>query len=436
MDKKRLERIPDSYGVYIFKDKTGAILYIGKARSLKKRVKYYFSRPLPVKIQIMASKIASVDYVVTKSESQARIYEDKLIKEHQPHYNTVSRDDKSFPLICISKDDFAIVWVARGRSRRFKDSVGYYSGPYPNAGLLREALKSIRRIFGFRTCKKMPKKACLYYRLKLCPAPCIGQISKRKYKENIKNIIMFLEGKYQDLIDSLAAKMYKLSMQKKFEEAAVLRNQIQALSSISEGKFKGLDNKSNQYALSLSNSAQEAEDLKQALGLKISPKRIEAFDVSNISGCNASASMVSFYNGQPDKNNYRRFRIKTVVGIDDCKMLEEAVGRRYRRLSNEGLPLPDLVIVDGGKGQLNIAKRQLDELGLKIPVISIAKPPREQYALGKRKKEKIFIPGQKMPIELKPGSSAFLFIQRIRDEAHRFALSYHHILRRKKTLGE
>jgi excinuclease ABC subunit C len=208
--------------------------------------------------------------------------------------------------------------------------------------------------------------------------------------------------------------MRKLSSEQRFEEAGRLRNQIQALSSVSEESVS-----------SLSDSYRESEDLKKALGLNIRPRKIEAFDVSNIFGSEACASMVSFYEGKPDKNNYRRFRIKSVSGMDDLRMLKEAVYRRYRRVIEENLPLPDLIVVDGGKGQLNIAKRQLQELELEIPVISIAK-----------QKEEIFVPGRKKPIRLKPGSLGLFLIQRIRDESHRFALAYHHILRRKKTLGK
>jgi len=203
MDKAKLRRIPDSPGIYIFKDKDGNILYIGKAQSLKKRVRNYFTRPQSFKIQIMTSKIADFDYIVTKSEAEARLREARLIKEKLPPYNTAFRDDKSFPLVCISKEEFPIVWVARRTSRRLRDSVPYYFGPYSNAGLLREALKSIRHIFGFRTCFKMSKRACLYYRLRLCPAPCIGKISVGKYRENIRNIILFLEGRQEDLINRL-----------------------------------------------------------------------------------------------------------------------------------------------------------------------------------------------------------------------------------------
>ncbi|MBU1871713.1 MAG: GIY-YIG nuclease family protein [Candidatus Omnitrophica bacterium] len=425
MDKAKLAHIPGACGVYIFKDKKGGILYIGKANSLKKRVRYYFTRPLPSKIEVMASKIESIEYIVTKTEKQARIKEAELIRENLPVYNTLFRDDKTFPLICISKEKFPIVWVARSTSKRFRYSKFRCFGPYPDAGLLRSALKSIRHIFGFRSCWRMPAEACLYYRLLLCPAPCIGKISARKYNENISNIILFLQEKRHDLIKKLTASMHDLSSGMKFEEAARLRDQIQALSSISTEENPAL-----------SNAFRESLDLKKCLGLKFRPKRIEAFDVSNISGSSACACMVSFYEGRPDKNNYRRFRIKSVSGIDDYRMLEEAVARRYRRLKEEKLPLPDLIIVDGGKGQLAIVGKKLQALGLKLPLISIAKPPRSAVISKRRQKEKVFILGRSVRLKIKEDSPSMLFIRRIRDEAHRFAVAYYHILRRKKIIGK
>jgi excinuclease ABC subunit C len=412
MDKTKLAGIPELPGVYIFKDKQGKILYIGKARSLKKRVRSYFSQPQSFKIQIMSSKIADLDYLVTKSEVQARLAEARLIKQNLPFYNTTFRDDKSFPLICIGNEAFPVVWLARRTSKRLKIGVWRYFGPFPNATFLRQALKSIRQIFGFRSCFKLPKRPCLYYRLKLCPGPCLGKISIKKYKEIIRNIILFLEGKRDDLINKLTAKMHKLANQNKFEEAAEVRNQIQALSSMFQENIP-----------SLSESYRESVELKKALGLANRPRRIEAFDVSCIFGSSASASMVSFYEGRPDKNNYRRFRIKSVSQINDYEMLEEVVTRHYLRLINEGLPSPDLIIIDGGKGQLNIVKNKLAELGVRSSVISIAK-----------QKEEIFIPHRRAPIRLRSNSPALHLIQRIRDEAHRFALAYHRKLRNKRML--
>ena len=261
-----------------------------------------------------------------------------------------------------------------------------------------------------------------------------------------------MEGRQEDLINKLSIKMHRLADQRKFEEATQARNQIRALGSLSPRQYIDRADIFQQSGLSLSDSYRESAELKKALGLNIRPRRVEAFDVSNIFGSSACASMVSFYEGRPDKNNYRRFRIKAVKGIDDYQMLEEAVARRYRRLLDENLPLPDLIIIDGGKGQLNIVSRKLKELGLVLPVISIAKPSRFSPLISVKQEEKIFISDRRTsilrlrsglalskaegPIRLKTDSPGALhLIQRIRDEAHRFALAYHHILRRKKAFG-
>ena len=260
------------------------------------------------------------------------------------------------------------------------DPIYRFFGPYTNAGQLRQALKSIRNVFGFRSCLRMPKRPCLYYRIGLCPGPCIRKISIIKYQQIIKNIVLILESRQEDLVNRLTVKMQRMASAKKFEQAALIRNQIEAISSLSSvSSFGGADLLPAGIP-SLSDAYRESEELKQVLGLNMRPRRIEAFDVSNIAGLSACASMVSFYDGRPDKDNYRRFRIKDVFGIDDYKMLQEAVSRRYRRIINEKLTVPDLIIIDGGKGQLQVAKRKLYELGLKVPIISIAKQREEVYA--------------------------------------------------------
>lgn len=421
MDKEKLierkiKALPLAAGVYIFKDKQDNILYIGKARSLRKRISSYFNRFLNSKTQTLVSKIADIDYILTYSEAAALIKEAALIREYLPAYNIAFRDDKSFPFICITKEDFPQISICRNPHKLLKRQTPkvHIFGPYTNAGLLRQALKTIRAIFGFRSCRNISKKPCLYYRIHLCPGPCIGKITIDDYQENIKNIIMFLEGRDEDLIKKLFSCMQEVASVQDFEEAARIRNQIQALESILPSRD-----------LSFSSIDKEWEGLEKILGIKRRIRRIEAFDVSNIYGCEATASLVSFYRGKPDKNNYRRFGIKTVKGIDDYQMLKEVIQRRYQRLLKENLALPDLIIIDGGRGQLSVAKSQLQALKINIPVISIAK-----------EKEEIYTVNRKTPIRLKPDSPALHIIQRIRDEAHRFAVAYHHILRRKKIIGK
>ena len=400
-----LKSLPDSPGVYLMKGAGGEIIYIGKAKSLRKRVSSYLSKDLSAKTLRLMANVADIEYRLCPSESMALILEAGLIRELKPKYNTALRDDKSFPLVKITNDEFPAVYVTRKR----EDDGAKYFGPYTNAALLRQALKIIRGYFSYRSCKTMPKKACIYYRIKLSPAPCIGKISREEYAKTIKRISLILEGKGQELIKDLTAQMREKAKERGFEEAARLRDKIIALSAFKPSSY------SFQSALS---------ELQEALRLNNLPRRIEAFDVSNILGRQAAASMVSFYNGLADKNNYRRFRIKTVKQSDDYKMMAEAVHRRYLRLKQENLPLPDLILIDGGKGQLCAAKKELESLGLTIPIVSLAKREEEIYTLSGAR-----------PIRLKNNSPALRLLQCIRDESHRFALKYHRLLRKKVMIA-
>jgi len=409
--KKVASLLPESPGVYSFKDSAGKIIYIGKANSLKKRVGSYFNRALDTKTQAMVDKIADLEYIPVSSEAQALIQEAVLIKGKQPQYNIDLKDDKSFPWIKISAEDFPVVSIYRKKGPRQDGSASYF-GPYTDVKLLRQAIKLIRKIFGFRSCRAMPKSPCLYWRLKLCPGPCAGKITSLQYCRIIRRIKLFLESRYAELIRDLSIQMLEASGEKNFEEAAMLRDQLNALSSIANAQAG-------------KNSVDELEDLQKTLFLKKLPLRVEAFDISNISGKEATGSMVSFYQGAPDKNNYRRFRIKTVSAIDDYAMLKEVVRRRYSRLTREGSGLPDLVLIDGGRGHLLAAAEEIKKLNLSLLIISIAKDRENIYCLNKRS-----------PFRLKEGSAVLNLIRRIRDEAHRFALSYHHLLRRKKIIGK
>ncbi|MCM8757933.1 MAG: excinuclease ABC subunit UvrC [Candidatus Omnitrophica bacterium] len=409
--KEKIKKLPSSCGVYIFKDKLGRILYIGKAKDLKRRVSSYFVRYLNSKTQAFISKVEDLDYILTSSAAQAQLLEANLIKENQPPYNISLRDDKSFPFIRITDEKFPRIYICRKKKKDTEES-GIYFGPYPNVKLLKIALKSIRKVFGFRSCKRMPKSICLYGRLKLCPCPCAGKIDEYSYKEIISEIILFLNSKYNELLDKLSKKMQALAKDKRFEEAALIRDQIEALSFLVNPLGEG-------------SSLDELEELKNLFNLKRTPERIEAFDISSISGKDACGSMVSFYRGSADKNNYRRFRIKTVEGIDDYGMLKEIINRRYSRLIREKKILPDLIIIDGGKSHLKVAKKELEKLSLDIPIISIAK-----------REELIYTLDRDSPLRLNFKSLALKLIQRIRNEAHRFAISYHHLLRKKKLLTD
>jgi len=408
--KKIIASIPDSPGVYLMKDANGRIIYIGKAKSLRKRVQSYFSRRLDTKTQIMVSKISDIGCQFTPSEAQAQILEASLIKLHQPQYNIDLKDDKSFPWVRITQEAFPVVSICR-RKKILKGQKALYFGPYTNSKLLREAMRTLRRTFGFRSCGKIPKEACLFGRIQLCPAPCTGSVSGAEYARTIEKIRLVLEGRTQDLIESLSRQMRQKVKGRKYEEAARIRDQISALGSVEPSR-------------TAAGSNLEPELLKRDLHLKRLPLRIEAFDISNIYGRQASGSMVSFYRGLPDKDNYRRFRIKSVRRIDDYAMVRETVRRRYSRLLAEKLLLPDLILIDGGKGHLLAAAEELESMNLGIDLISIAK-----------EKENIYCLNRSNPIRLKEGSPALNLIRRVRDEAHRFALSYHRLLRRRKILG-
>ena len=402
--KQKIASIPDRPGVYLMKDAAGRVIYIGKAASLKKRVGSYFSKSYgSAKQMAMIEKIADIDYILTENEAEALILEAGLIKENKPQYNVSLRDDKNYPLVKITAEDYPRLLVVR---RRLDDGALYF-GPYTDAKLLRQAIKSLRKIFPYCTCRPFPKKPCLNYDIGLCPAPCTGEISKREYRKNIENIGLFLEGKNEQLLDKMAGEMCRHAKEHNFEKAKELRDKISALSSMSG---------------SASIYEAESRELRRVLGLKDAPRRIEAFDISSISQGLVVGSMVSFLEGRTDKNNYRRFRIKG-ERFDDCASIAEVVRRRYKRILLGEITAPDLILIDGGKGQLSAAKTEVDNLRLKIPIISLAK-----------KEEEIYLPQKDEPLRLTIDSKALTLIRRIRDEAHRFAHKYHLFLRRKRVV--
>ncbi len=400
--------MPDLPGVYLMKDAQGKIIYVGKAKSLKKRLMSYLGRDLATKTMIQMRSVADIEIQLCPTEALALLLEAALIRKYKPKYNISLRDDKSFPLVKISNEEFPAIYITRKK----EDDGSIYLGPYTSANLLREALKIIRRSFPYRSCKTLPKKACIYYRLNLSPAPCIGGVSKKDYAKTIENIKLILEGKTASLVRKLTNEMKLFSDRKEYELAAQTRDRISALSALSSIRpgFSSND---------------EMEDLKNLLMLNTLPERIECFDVANISGKEATGSMVSFLKAKPDKNNYRRFKIKTINAVDDYAMMQEIVRRRYTRVVEEKITKPNLIIIDGGKGHLMAAAKVLLDLGLPIPLASIAK-----------EEENIYVLGRPNPIQLKFDTPALNLIRRVRDEAHRFAQKYHHLLHRKKIIGK
>ncbi len=408
--RNKIKALPITSGVYIYKNIDGEIIYVGKAVNLRQRTQSYFRKNTQnFKTDLLVKNIADVDIIQTASEAEALILEASLIKKHQPVYNIELKDDKSYPYIQITKEEFPLVQLVRLNTRKEKVPADFF-GPYVNPSLIREALSIIRKIFPFRTCVPFADKICLDYHIGLCPAPCEKKITAEEYKRNIRSVRLILEGKKDDLYRWLREEMERCAKEKYFEQAAKIRDQIRAIGALYSGT-KDI----NYY--------KEAEQIQRALGLPKAPERIECFDISNIMGNQSVGSMVSFLNGKPDKSNYRRFKIKTVTGIDDFQMMAEVVFRRYSRLQREARMYPDLILIDGGKGQLGAAVEALQKLSVVIPIASLAK-----------REEEVFVPGKRNSIVLAKESLGLQLLQRVRDEAHRFAVSYHRTLRSKNSL--
>ena len=407
--RARIAALPVSSGVYLMKDGAGAIIYVGKAVNLRRRVQSYFrGKAQDPKTGLLVAQIADIDVVQTHSEAAALILEAALVKEHFPRFNIDLKDGKSYPYIELTQEEFPLVSLVRLAGVDGKKPGARYFGPYVDAPLVREALGLVRKIFPFRSCLTMPKKPCLYNDIGLCDAPCAGQISVEDYRRKINNIRCVLDGRKDELYRNLRQDMERLAQARDFERAAEARDQLRAVGAL--------------YASSPdANYFKEAEQLQRAFGLPRRPERVECIDISTTMGANSVGSVVTFLDGRPDKSNYRRFRIREVEGMDDFKMVAEVVRRRYGRLKRAGAAYPDLVIIDGGKGQLAAAEAELRALDAAIPLISLAK-----------REEEVFLPGRRGPVILDRSSLALRFLQRVRDEALRFALAYHRILRGKK----
>jgi len=512
-------------GVYLMEDAADRILYVGKAKSLKKRVKSYFRNDLDPKTRALMKQLHHMEYMVTDTEKEALILESNLIKKHMPRYNIRLKDDKRYPYIKVTNETFPRVLI----TRRVLDDGSYYYGPFPEATALRRLVKFLKALFKVRDCKRMDGP-CLNYQIDLCNAPCDKKITEEEYKKLVDNVSFFFEGKYDEIMGILKSEMEQAALNHEYEKATVLRDQLSSVEevlekqkmeftrsldqdvvasasdnelacvvvfSVREGKIIGKDdflmsgaeNTSEEKIISaflkqyytgprhvpakiiipkevedkklieewlsekrdasvsievpsegveyrlvrmvsknaeiILNHQKEVKgallDLKKYLGIPRIPKRIEAFDISNISGKMAVGSMVVFENGAPKKKYYRRYKIQT-EGPDDYAMMREMLERRYTGLLDDKGPSPDLVLVDGGKGQLNVATEVFNSLGVHdVPVIGLAK-----------EFEHVFIPQTPSPLILPRDSEALLLLQRIRDEAHRFAINYHKTLRSKE----
>ena len=436
--EEKLASLPDAPGVYMMKDISGRVIYVGKAKSIRKRVPSYFQSPSSFSPRTFAliSNVRDLEYIVTRNEKEALILENELIKYFHPKYNVALRDDKTYPHLKLTIDeDFPKLVMARISKRekvkRRTPGVKYF-GPYPDVSSLKRTLKTIQKIFPLVKCSRRfflsrrregNPRSCLDFHLGQCLAPCVGWVRKDDYRKIVDKLVLFLSGKGENLLKELEKEMESASRQLDFEKARVLRDQIRAIHSISERVSLRRVEKQKLRAAGMGKVLIE---LQKEIELETLPERVEAFDISDIYGNSAVGSMVVFSGGKPENQSYRRFKIKMVSGIDDVGMMKEVIRRRYTRLIGEKGLLPDLVLVDGGKGQVNGAKRVLKELGLEnIPVVGLAKG-----------EEVIFLPQRSRSIRLPSSSPALHLVQRIRDEAHRFAIRYHRLLQKKKLIGK
>jgi excinuclease ABC subunit C len=422
--RKNVNRLPKSSGVYCFKNKK-EVLYIGKAADIKERVKNHFQQP-SYKDYLFLDKVEKIGYIKTNSEIEALILEKNLIKEIKPKFNVLWRDDKNYFFVGATKEDFPAIFITHQPKKILADFVG----PFVDGKALKRTLKILRKIFPFRSCKRIPKRPCLWYHLGRCPAPCtlkskffkeIADSSKIKKiaQKSAQRIIKILKEGKKSVLKELKKEMKKVAKEKDFEEAARLRDQILALERI----FQHTRIFGERKRKILSEWPKIEKELRKILNTKRKILRIEAFDVSSIRGKLATGSMITFIEGVPDKNFYRRFKIKFGKKPNDISMLKEVL---ERRLKHKEWGLPDLILIDGGKAQLNCAikcKLKIENRRL-IKVISLAK-----------KEKKLFIEGRKDPLLLKSlPREIFNLILKLDNEAHRFAISYHKKLREKDIL--
>jgi excinuclease ABC subunit C len=480
--RKKLNDLPHKPGIYLMKDRFGTVIYVGKARDLRRRVTQYFqpSRRMgwDLKFKALVEAIHDLDVHVVRSEPEAMLLEGKLIKEFHPRYNVSFRDDKRFLMLKVNLNDP----IPRFTLTRFKQDDGArYFGPFAHSYAIRNTLNMIRREFHLRGCRPLTPderdyKHCLYGNLKHCTAPCIGNVTREQYLQQMLAACEFLSGQTEEMQEQLTLEMKKAAEAQDYERAAMLRDAISDLrrTTSKTSKFTRLP-----YKLPVAIDPQkDLAELAQVLSLPAPPTRIEGFDISNISGTFAVASMVSFKNGRPDRMNYRKFKMKTVVGQNDFACMAETIRRRYTRLLNEAkgqgdakaargsesesggeveaaagletrdtagleagatptgsaharssgqlaaIPanMPQLILIDGGKGQLGAAFEELGKLGLsQIPIIGLAK-----------EFEEIYRPGESEPLRLSHDSGALKLLQRVRDESHRFANTYNAALRLRK----
>ncbi len=426
--REKVKTFPASPGVYLMKDSLGRVIYVGKAVSLRNRAGSYFTSAAAIDRRTcdLVPNIADIDFIVTESEVDALLMEARLVKDLQPPFNQVLKDDKTFPYLqIVTSEDFPRVEFTR---KPRSSGVKLY-GPFTSARKLRQTIVVLQKIFQFRTCELDIEESderwrwfrpCLLASIHQCTAPCGLRISKEEYRQSIHRLRMFLDGKKQSLLKEMQAEMQMASRELQFEKAARLRDEIKALESISQ---RGKLDQDVQPEAFYVDPKKGLRGLKKVFQLSELPRVIEGVDIAHLQGGETVASLVQFIDGLPFKHGYKRFKIRTVAGVDDFASMREVVSRRFSRLKQEGVRFPDILLIDGGKGQLSAAMEALHAVEAVPPLtISLAK-----------QEEEIYVPGESEPRKLSRHSFALRLLQSVRDEAHRFAQSYHHALRKKST---
>ena len=417
--------LPHQPGVYVFRDRFGRVIYVGKASDLRRRVSSYFQPSrlarADAKLRSLVNSIDDWSFQTVRNEDEALILESRLIKEYAPHYNILMRDDKRYPLLKIDlRDRFPTLKLARIK----KEDHARYFGPFPQGGALRATLDFLLAHFGLRACRdsspdEETRKRCLKRIVRDCSAPCTGDISEAEYRQLVERVLQVLSGDISELSAEIRDKMQQAAAARKYEAAARYRDILTNLETVCGEKNRAFE---RPELPELPNGPAAVRDLQRELGLPISPRRMICFDNSNLLGTFAVSSMVCFHDGRPDRANYRRFRVRTVDQPDDFETMREVITRHFGRLLREGRQLPDLVVIDGGRGQLSAA---LDAL------IALQCPPLPVIGLAKRNEE-VFLPGREEPLRLDRHGPALRLLQAIRDESHRFAITYHRQLRMKR----
>ena len=432
---EKIKAFPKQPGVYLMKDAQGRVIYVGKAVDLRSRVGQYFqpSADLGPKNRQLVSEVADVEFLPAESEVDALLTEARLIKDIHPRYNVRLMDDKSFPYLEITtRDDFPGVYFTR--TPQAKGTKLY--GPFESAAALRAAIGELQKIFRFRTCSLEIRaddadrrffRPCILYAIHRCTAPCAGHVDREAYRKDIARLRRFLEGKRSRVLRDLSREMETLAADLRFEDAARVRDQYQAIEAL--GRRGTLtDHAQPEVFLPTFDPADGLQALTDLLEADEPVRTIEAVDIANLGPDEAVGALIQFIDGRPFKPGYRRFRIKTVAGPNDVAMIREVVFRRFRRLRDELAVLPDLLLIDGGPAQLHAAAEALDAADARPGhLLSLAKREEEVFVLGRAEDE---------PLRLPRTSPALKVLQTVRDEAHRFAQHYHHLLRRKALFGD